>query len=106
MELMEDAYDEMKWWRTYIEGHNEEMIDTIGVDKAIMRELQKKVEHHMEEYLKLVMLSNDLIDKIPRSLKADEDMMDIFKPKKEIYDFLKLWSQMVEEFRARIKERC
>lgn len=39
MKLMENAYDEMIRWITYIEGHNQEMMDTIEEDKAIMLNL-------------------------------------------------------------------
>lgn len=44
----------------------------------------------MGEYIKLIILSIDLIDDIPQSLKVAEDMMDIFKLPKEIHDFIKL----------------
>lgn len=45
-----------------------------------MLELKWKSCHHREEYLKLAILLNDLIDDIPRSLKASEAMMDVFRP--------------------------
>ncbi|KAI5401757.1 hypothetical protein KIW84_066285 [Lathyrus oleraceus] len=80
MNLIEEAYDEMREWGTYVDGHNQAVTNTIEEDKAIMLNLQKKLECHRERYLKLVILSNDLIDEIPRSLKEDEYMMNIFKP--------------------------
>lgn len=90
MNLIDEAYEEMREWGTYMEEQNQTMIDTIKEDKSTMLELKIKSDHHREEYLKLVLLSNDLIEEIPRSLWAAEDMMDVFKPKEEICDFIKL----------------
>lgn len=72
----------MREWDTYFEEYNQEMVEIIEEDKTIMTELQKKIEYHMGEYMKLAILANDLIDEISRSLKVVEDMMDIFKPPK------------------------
>lgn len=82
MHLLEEAYVEMRNWCIYIEGHNQEMVDAIEEDKAIMGKLQEEVEYYREKYIKLVMLSNDLIEEIPQSIKEIEFMEDIFKPKK------------------------
>lgn len=41
------------------------MVDTLEEDKAIMVKLQKNVGYYREKYLKLVILSNDLIEEIP-----------------------------------------
>lgn len=105
MNLIEEAYDKMKEWGTYVDGHNQAMADTVEEAKAIMMNLQKKDEYYREKYLKLVILSNDLIDEIPQSLEEAKDMMNIFKPQKDICDFLKSYRYMVVEFRFRIKER-
>lgn len=90
MTVIEEAYNEMKEWGTHAEKHNKTMAETIEEDNAIMLNLQKKVEHHREKYLKLVILSIDVIDDTPQSMKEAEDMMDIFKPLNEICDFIKL----------------
>lgn len=82
------------------------MVDTLEEDRVVMVKLQDKVEYYREKYLKLVILSNDLIKEIPRSIKEAEFMADIFKPQKEISDFLKMCHYTVEEFKTRIKERC
>lgn len=71
-----------------------------------MLNLQEEAKYYRENYLKLVILSNDLIDEIPQSMKDAEAMMNIFKPQKEICDFLKMRLFMMEEFRTRIEERC
>lgn len=60
----------------------------------------------MEEFVKIVILSNDLIDEIPRSLKVAEPMMKVLRPPKEIYDFIKLCRYMMDEFIDGIKRRC
>lgn len=106
MHLLEEAYNEMRNSCIYIEGHNQEIMDTLEEDKTIMVKLQEKSRYYREKYMKLVILSNDLVEEITRSLKEAEVMVDIFKPLKEIYDFLKMCRYMVEEFRTRIKERC
>lgn len=103
MHLLEEAYEEMINWCIYIEGHNQEMVDALEEDKAIMVKLQEEVRYYREKYLKLVMLSNDMIEEIPRSLKEAEFIEDIFKPQREICDFLKMCRYMMEEFRTRIK---
>lgn len=82
------------------------MVDALEEDKSIMLKLKGEAKYYREKYLKLVILSNDLIEEIPRSLKEAEFMGDIFKPQKEISNFLKMCRYMVEEFRTRIKERC
>lgn len=82
------------------------MMDTLEEDKAIMVKLQEEARYYREKYLKLVMLSNDLIEKIPRSLKEAEFIANILKPQREIGDFLNMYRYMVEEFRTRIKKRC
>lgn len=106
MHLLEEAYEEMRNWCIYIEGHNQETVDDLEKDKVIMVKLQEEVGYYREKYINLVMSSNDLIEEIPQSLKEAEFMVDIFKPQKEISDFLKMYWYMVEEFRNRIKERC
>lgn len=85
MNLLEEAYDEMRKWCNYVEIHNKAMVDTIKEDKAIMLKLQEKDGYYMEKYLKFVILSIDLIEEIPQSLKEAEFMADIFKPQKERY---------------------
>ena len=65
MNLIEEAYDDIIKWGTYVEEHNQAMTYTIEEDKPIMLNLQRKVEHQREKYLKLVILSNDMIDEIP-----------------------------------------
>ncbi|KAI5394975.1 hypothetical protein KIW84_061545 [Lathyrus oleraceus] len=105
--LLADVYHSLRKKHTKKgEGHNGVMVDTIEKDKAIMLNLKRKVEHHMEKYLKLVILSNDLIDEIPQSLREVKDMMNIFKPQKEICNFIQLCRHMAETFRSRIKEHC
>lgn len=106
MHLLEEAYEEMGSWWIYIEGHNQEMVDALKEDKVIMVKLQEEVGYYRETYLKLVILSNDVIDEIPWSLKEAEFMADIFKPQRKICDFLKMCHYIVEEFSTRIKERC
>lgn len=106
MNLIDETYEEMWEWGTYMEGRDQTMADTIKEDKSIMLELKKKSDHYREEYLKLFLLSNDLIEEIPRSLRAVGGMMDLFKPKEEICDFIKLCQYMVEKFRVRNKKRC
>lgn len=69
-------------------------------------ELKRKSYYHRKEYLKLVILSNDLIDKIPKNLKSANAMMDVLRPSKEICDFIRLCGYMVDEFWARIKRSC
>lgn len=69
MHLLEEAYEEMRSWCIYIEGHNQEMMDALEEDKVIMVKLQEEVKSYREKYLKLVILSNDLIEEIPQSLK-------------------------------------
>ena len=71
-----------------------------------MVKLQEKAGYYRGKYLKSVILSNDLIEEIHRSMKDVEFIANIFKPQKEICEFLKMCRYMVEEFRARIKERC
>lgn len=39
MNLLEEVYDEMRKWCTYVEGHNQEMVDTIEEYKDIMLKL-------------------------------------------------------------------
>lgn len=80
------------------------MVDTIEEDKANMLKLYEKAGYYREKYLKLVILSNELIEEIPQSLKEVEYMADIFKPHKDTCDFLKMCRYTVEAFRARIKE--
>lgn len=106
MNILKEAYDEMRKWCTYVESHNQAMVGILEEDKAIMLKHQEKDGYYREKYLKLVISSNDLIEKIPRSLKEVEFMASIFKPQKEISDFLKMYRHMVDEFRARIKEQC
>lgn len=48
-----------------MEDHNQIMVEPIEEDKSIMLDLKRNSDHHREEYLKLVILSNDLIDEIP-----------------------------------------
>lgn len=69
MDLIDEAYEEMRELGTYMEEQNQIMADTIEEDRSIMLELKRKSNHHGEEYLKLVLLSNDLIEEIPRSLR-------------------------------------
>ncbi|KAI5415293.1 hypothetical protein KIW84_040657 [Lathyrus oleraceus] len=90
MRLLEEAYDEMRNLCIFIEGHNQEMVDTLKEDKTIMVKLQEKAGYYREKYLKLVILYNDPIEEIPRSLKEDEFMVDIFQPQKEICEFIKM----------------
>lgn len=54
MNLIDEAYEEMREWGTYKEEQNQTMVDTIEEDKSIMLELKRKLDHHREEYLKLV----------------------------------------------------
>lgn len=76
------------------------------VPPMFMLNLQEEAKYYREKYQKIIILSNNLIDEIPRSLKDAEAMMNIFKPQKEICDFLMMCRFMVEEFRTRIKGRC
>lgn len=46
MHLLEEAYDEMRNWCIYIEGHNQEMMDALEEDKAIMVKLQQEVRYY------------------------------------------------------------
>lgn len=106
MYLLEEAYEEMRNCCVYIEGHNQEMMDTLEEDNAIMIKLQEEAGYYREKYMKLVILSNDFIKEIPRTLKEAKFMADIFKPQRDICDFLKMCHYMVEEFRTRIKKIC
>lgn len=42
MHILEKEYDDMRNWYIYIEGHNQEMVDTLKEDKAIMVKLQEE----------------------------------------------------------------
>lgn len=39
MDLLDEAYKEMREWGTYMENHNQDMSETIKEDKGIMLEL-------------------------------------------------------------------
>lgn len=63
--LLEEMYEEMRKWCNYVESPNKAMTDTIEEDISIMLKLQEKSRYYREKYLKLVILSNDLIEEIP-----------------------------------------
>lgn len=106
MDLLGETYEDMRELETYMENRNKSMSKTIEEDKGIMLELKRKSAPYRKEYLKLVILSNDLMDKIPKKLKSADAMMDALRPPKEIYDFIRLCRYMVDGFRAWIKRRC
>ncbi|KAI5422490.1 hypothetical protein KIW84_045797 [Lathyrus oleraceus] len=70
--LLEEAYEEMRSWFIYIEVHNQEIVDALEEEEVIMVKLQEEAGYCREKYLKLVILSNDLIEEIPRSLEEAE----------------------------------
>lgn len=106
MDFLDEAYEEMGEWGTYTKNQNQAMSETIEEEKGIMLELKRNSDHHREKYLKLSILSNHLINQIPRSLKVAEAMTGVLKPPKEIFNFIKLCRYMVDEFRDRTKIHC
>lgn len=78
--LLEEAYEEMRNWCIYIEGNNQEMVDALEEEKAIVEKMKEEARYYGKKYLKLFILSNDLIEETPQSLKEAEFMAGILKP--------------------------
>lgn len=96
--ILRELYERSKaegacWEEQYV------IIAQVGEDNIfIILTLYKEYMRYKDKHEKLSFLTNNLINDIPRSLKDAEDTM-VSLPK-NVEDFLKLYREMVDCFRA------